>query len=299
MRCSGSLATVRATRRTTTNTAPASSASFTKPNTAPAMKPTILKRTSGDHHPGHHEQPRVEDLEGGAGLLRAGRPAMSQGTAGPRRRCIVPEDEIGLIGAGCASSMSSSSRSASSRCSSDGGAPEKASVSSSRRRSAPVGRAAPIWPARRRSATRSRARAATAARGAGLFEPFELLGRPRQRLVLAPAATAIGRHPHQRPRRDEHDDRDRERLRRPARDVRDPGLEERRQPGAGGRRVRIAGERHLRGRVERLPADAGEPDLGPRVRVLAPHLPQPRERVALAGREADRQPGRARRGCGA
>ena len=50
----------------------------------------------------------------------------------------------------------------------------------------------------------------------------------------------------------------------------------------------VARERHPRRRVEGLPSDAGEVDLGPHVRVLRAHDPLAREAAAVAGNEAGR-----------
>ena len=55
---------------------------------------------------------------------------------------------------------------------------------------------------------------------------------------------------------------------------------------------RVAGERDRRGGIERLPADAGEVDLGPRVRVALAHDELAGERVAVPGHEAGREPRR-------
>ncbi len=70
-----------------------------------------------------------------------------------------------------------------------------------------------------------------------------------------------------------------------------------RQPGEPdrqltGRRGGVAGERHPGGRVERHPADVGEPHLGPGVRVAFAHNEPAARAVELAGGEPRRQSGR-------
>ena len=60
----------------------------------------------------------------------------------------------------------------------------------------------------------------------------------------------------------------------------------------GARRAGLARERHARGRIESLPPDTGEVDLGPRVRVALAHDEAARETVLLARHEAGREPSR-------